>query len=33
MRGGFVTSTPMTDDDIDFTLAGTRRALMRMKQM
>jgi glutamate-1-semialdehyde 2,1-aminomutase len=33
MRGGFVTSTPMTDDDVDFTLAGTRRALLRMKQM
>jgi glutamate-1-semialdehyde 2,1-aminomutase len=33
MRGGFVTSTPMTDDDIDFTLAGTRRALARMRQM
>jgi glutamate-1-semialdehyde 2,1-aminomutase len=33
MRGGFVTSTPMTDDDVDFTLAGTRRALARMKQM
>jgi len=33
MRGGFVTSTPMTDEDVDFTLAGTRRALARMKQM
>jgi glutamate-1-semialdehyde 2,1-aminomutase len=33
MRGGFVTSTPMTNDDVDFTLAGTRRALARMKQM
>jgi len=32
MRGGFVTSTPMTVDDIDFTLAGVRRALTRMKQ-
>jgi len=33
MRGGFVTSTPMTDEDVDFTLTGTRRALARMKQM
>lgn len=33
MRGGFVTSTPMTDDDIEFTLSATRRALERMKQM
>lgn len=31
MRGGFVGSTPMTDDDIDFTLAAVRRALARMK--
>ncbi len=31
MRGGFVGSTPMTDDDVDFTLAGARRAFTRMK--
>lgn len=30
MRGGFVGSTPMTDDDIDFTIAGTRRAWKRI---
>jgi len=33
MRGGFVGSTPMTDDDIEFTLGGTRRALARMKTL
>jgi len=33
MRGGFVGSTPMTDDDIEFTLSGTRRALTRMKTL
>jgi glutamate-1-semialdehyde 2,1-aminomutase len=33
MRGGFVGSTPMTDDDIEFTLSGTRRALARMKNL
>lgn len=33
MRGGFVGSTPMTDDDVDFTLAGARRALTKMKAM
>lgn len=31
MRGGFVGSTPMTDDDIDFTIAGVRRALLKLK--
>ncbi|WP_421837041.1 hypothetical protein [Novosphingobium sp.] len=30
MRGGFVGSTPMTDDDIDFTIAGARRAWTRI---
>ena len=30
MRGGFVLSTPMDDDVIDFTLAGVERALTRM---
>lgn len=33
LRGGFVASTPMTYDDIDFALAGARRALARMKEM
>lgn len=33
MRSGFVGSTPMTDDDIEFTLAGVRRAYARMKGM
>ena len=32
MRGGFVGSTPMTDDDIDFTIAGARRAWSRFKE-
>lgn len=32
MRGGFVGSTPMTDDDIDFTIAGARRAWTRFKE-
>lgn len=30
MRGGFIGSTPMTDDDVDFTLAAVRRAITRM---
>jgi len=30
MRGGFVASTPMTNDDVDFTLNGVRRALTKM---
>lgn len=30
MRGGFVASTPMTEEDIDFTLVAVRRALGRM---
>lgn len=33
MRGGFIGSTPMTDDDIDFTLGAVRRALSRMKEL
>jgi glutamate-1-semialdehyde 2,1-aminomutase len=32
MRGGFVGSTPMTDDDIDFTIAAARRAWTRFKE-
>jgi glutamate-1-semialdehyde 2,1-aminomutase len=32
MRGGFVGSTPMTDDDIDFTIAAARRAWQRFKE-
>ena len=31
MRGGFIGSTAMTDDDIDFTLAGVNRALTRLQ--
>ncbi|MBM4187502.1 MAG: aspartate aminotransferase family protein [Gemmatimonadetes bacterium] len=30
MRGGFIGSTPMTDDDIDFTIAAVRRALVKL---
>lgn len=30
MRGNFVGSTPMTDDDIDFTIEATRRTLKRL---
>jgi glutamate-1-semialdehyde 2,1-aminomutase len=30
MRGGFIGSTPMTDDDIDFTIEAVRRALKRL---
>jgi glutamate-1-semialdehyde 2,1-aminomutase len=33
MRSGFIGSTPMTDDDIEFTLAGVRRAYARMKAL
>ena len=33
MRGGFVLSTPMDDDVIDFTLAGVRRALTKMQTL
>jgi glutamate-1-semialdehyde 2,1-aminomutase len=33
MRGGFIGSTPMTEDDIDFTLAAVRRALTRMQAL
>lgn len=33
MRGGFVGSTPMTNDDIDFTIAGARRAFTRFKAL
>lgn len=33
MRGGFIGSTPMTEDDIDFTLGAVRRALGRMKEL
>lgn len=32
LRGGFVGSTPMTDDDVDFTLDAYRRALQRFIQ-
>jgi glutamate-1-semialdehyde 2,1-aminomutase len=31
MRGGFIGSTPMTNDDIDFTLKAVRRTLIRMQ--
>ena len=31
MRGGFVGSTPMTNDDIDFTIEAVRRALTRLQ--
>jgi len=30
MRGGFVGSTPMTNDDIDFTIEAVRRALTKL---
>ena len=30
MRGGFIGSTPMTDDDIDFTIEAVRRALIKL---
>ncbi len=30
MRGGFIGSTPMTNEDIDFTLRGVRSALARL---
>jgi glutamate-1-semialdehyde 2,1-aminomutase len=33
MRGGFIGSTPMTEDDIDFTLGAVRRAITRMKEL
>jgi glutamate-1-semialdehyde 2,1-aminomutase len=33
MRGGFVGSTPMTNDDVDFTLEGVRRAFVRFEAM
>jgi glutamate-1-semialdehyde 2,1-aminomutase len=33
MRGGFIGSTPMTEDDIDFTLTGVKRALTRMQAL
>jgi glutamate-1-semialdehyde 2,1-aminomutase len=33
MRSGFIGSTPMTDDDIEFTLAGVRRAYARMRAL
>lgn len=32
LRGGFVGSTPMTDDDVAFTLAAYKRALQRFVQ-
>lgn len=32
MRGGFIGSTPMTNDDVDFTLAAVRRALVRLHE-
>jgi hypothetical protein len=32
MRGGFVGSSPMTNDDIDFTIAGARRAWTRFRE-
>lgn len=31
MRGGFVGSTPMTNDDIDFTIGAVRRALTTLQ--
>jgi len=33
MRGGFVLSTPMNDDTVDFTLQGVQNALSKMKDM
>jgi glutamate-1-semialdehyde 2,1-aminomutase len=30
MRGGFIGSTPMTNDDIDFTIEAVRRALVKL---
>ncbi len=33
MRGGFVGSTPMTNDDIDFTIDAARRAFTRYQSM
>ena len=33
MRGGFILSTPMTDDDIGFTLKAVARALTKMQEM
>ncbi len=30
LRGGFIGSTPMTDDDIDFTIEAVRRALVKL---
>lgn len=30
LRGGFVGSTPMTNDDIDFTIEAARRALTKL---
>lgn len=33
MRGGFIGSTPMTHEDIDFTLNAVRRTLIRMQSL
>jgi len=33
MRGGFILSTPMTDDDIDYTLNAVTRALINMQEI
>ena len=33
MRGGFVLSTPMTDDDIAITLKGVRNALTKLQKL
>ncbi|MBL4836560.1 MAG: aminotransferase class III-fold pyridoxal phosphate-dependent enzyme [Kordiimonadaceae bacterium] len=33
MRGGFILSTAMTDDDIDFTLEGVSKALTQMQAL
>ncbi len=33
LRGGFIASTVMTNDDIDYALLAARRALTRMKEM
>ena len=30
LRGGFIGSTPMTNDDIDFTIEAARRALTKL---
>lgn len=32
LRGNFIGSTPMTDDDVDFTIAGATRAMRRLAE-